>query len=44
MMVGGGVYMKNPVPNIIDLCVLRLLIGCSENSGEMQRYRSMPSL
>lgn len=24
-----------PVPNIIDLCVLRLQIGCSENLGKM---------
>lgn len=37
----GAVYMKNPVPNIIDLRVLRLLIGCSENSGETRCYQSM---
>lgn len=41
---GGGVYMKNPVPNIIDLRVLRMLIGCSENSGKMRCYRSWSML
>lgn len=37
----GGVYMKNPVSNVIDLRVLGLLIGCSENSEKMRRYRSI---